>query len=212
MESGWRAPGGAAAERRPHRAEDLLRDLAPQVVGILTRRSGDFTAAEDAVQEALVAAHTTWPRDGIPDHPRGVARHRRRPGGSSTSSAARQRVAGANSDWAAARPDGRRGRAARRLPHRPAHVLPPGPLARLGGGAHPARRGRADDGRDRHGLPRARTDDGATHLARQAHAAGLGGRRSSCPPPTSSATGCGARWRWSTSSTTRGMPRAPVPT
>ena len=51
-------------------AEDLLRELAPQVVGILTRRCGDFTAAEDAVQEALVAAHTTWPRDGIPDNPR----------------------------------------------------------------------------------------------------------------------------------------------
>ena len=66
--SGWRARG-AGAERRPT-AEGLLRDLAPQVVGILTRRSGDFTAAEDAVQEALVAAHPTWPRDGIPDHPR----------------------------------------------------------------------------------------------------------------------------------------------
>jgi RNA polymerase sigma factor (sigma-70 family) len=51
--------------------EGLLRDLAPQVVGILTRRCGDFSAAEDAVQEALVAAHTTWPRDGIPDNPRG---------------------------------------------------------------------------------------------------------------------------------------------
>jgi RNA polymerase sigma factor (sigma-70 family) len=38
---------------------------------VLTRRSGDFTAAEDAVQEALVAAHATWPRDGIPDNPRG---------------------------------------------------------------------------------------------------------------------------------------------
>ncbi len=47
-----------------------MRELAPQVVGILTRRCGDFTAAEDATQEALVAAHLSWPRDGIPGHPR----------------------------------------------------------------------------------------------------------------------------------------------
>jgi RNA polymerase sigma factor (sigma-70 family) len=50
--------------------EDLLRDLAPRVLGALARRSGSFADAEDAVQEALVAAHRTWPRDGIPDRPR----------------------------------------------------------------------------------------------------------------------------------------------
>jgi RNA polymerase sigma factor (sigma-70 family) len=52
-------------------AEDLLRELAPQVLGALTRRSGDFAAAEDAVQEALIAAVRQWPRDGLPDNPRG---------------------------------------------------------------------------------------------------------------------------------------------
>ena len=52
-------------------AEQLLRDLAPQVLGATIRRYGDFTAAEDAVQEALIAAASQWPRDGIPDNPRG---------------------------------------------------------------------------------------------------------------------------------------------
>ncbi|MFI5756866.1 RNA polymerase sigma factor [Streptomyces sp. NPDC051569] len=52
-------------------AEDLLRTLAPQVLGVLTRRFGDFDAAEDAVQEALLAAATQWPGDGVPRNPRG---------------------------------------------------------------------------------------------------------------------------------------------
>jgi RNA polymerase sigma factor (sigma-70 family) len=49
----------------------LLRDLAPQVLGVVARRHEDFAAAEDAVQEALIAAATQWPRAGIPDNPRG---------------------------------------------------------------------------------------------------------------------------------------------
>ncbi|MGW7367638.1 RNA polymerase sigma factor [Streptomyces sp. NPDC054841] len=52
-------------------AEDLLRELAPQVVGVLTRRYGDFGAAEDAVQEALLAAALQWPQEGLPHNPRG---------------------------------------------------------------------------------------------------------------------------------------------
>jgi RNA polymerase sigma factor (sigma-70 family) len=50
--------------------ESLLRELAPQVLGALARRSGDFAAAEDAVQEALIAAAVHWPREGIPASPR----------------------------------------------------------------------------------------------------------------------------------------------
>ncbi|HEY4568635.1 MAG TPA: sigma-70 family RNA polymerase sigma factor [Kribbella sp.] len=50
--------------------EDLLRELTPQVLGAVVRWSGDFAAAEDAVQEALLAAATTWPRDGRPDKPK----------------------------------------------------------------------------------------------------------------------------------------------
>ena len=50
--------------------EDLLRNLAPQVLGALARRHGQFDACEDAVQEALLAAARQWPRDGVPEHPR----------------------------------------------------------------------------------------------------------------------------------------------
>ncbi|WP_431901218.1 RNA polymerase sigma factor [Nonomuraea sp. bgisy101] len=47
--------------------EELLRELAPQV---LVRRYGRFDACEDAVQEALLAAATQWPKDGVPDNPK----------------------------------------------------------------------------------------------------------------------------------------------
>ena len=57
------------------RIEHLLRDLAPQVLGAVVRRFRDFAASEDAVQEALIAAATQWPRDGIPDNPRGWLIH-----------------------------------------------------------------------------------------------------------------------------------------
>jgi RNA polymerase sigma factor (sigma-70 family) len=50
--------------------EDLWRTLAPQVLGALVRRYGHFDQDEDAVQEALLAAATQWPRDGVPDDPR----------------------------------------------------------------------------------------------------------------------------------------------
>src|SRR5215472_4495392 len=48
-----------------------MRELAPQVLGALIRRYGDFADAEDAVQEALIAAATTWPAEGRPDSPLG---------------------------------------------------------------------------------------------------------------------------------------------
>ncbi len=51
-------------------SEHLLRELAPQVLGAVIRRFRDFTAAEDAVQEALLAAAVQWPREGVPDNPR----------------------------------------------------------------------------------------------------------------------------------------------
>jgi RNA polymerase sigma factor (sigma-70 family) len=52
-------------------AEDLLRRLAPQVLGAVVRRYGHFDTAEDATQEALLAAALQWPKDGIPDSPLG---------------------------------------------------------------------------------------------------------------------------------------------
>ncbi|NUO41486.1 MAG: RNA polymerase sigma factor [Streptomyces sp.] len=51
--------------------EDLLRRHAPQVLGALVRRYGHFDSAEEAVQEALLAAAEQWPRTGVPDTPRG---------------------------------------------------------------------------------------------------------------------------------------------
>jgi RNA polymerase sigma factor (sigma-70 family) len=51
--------------------EHLLRTEAPQVLGALVRRFGHFDIAEDAVQDALLAAAQQWPTHGIPEHPRG---------------------------------------------------------------------------------------------------------------------------------------------
>jgi len=56
--------------RTDARIEDLLRELAPQVLGSLVRRHGQFDACEDAVQEALLAATQQWPERGLPDEPR----------------------------------------------------------------------------------------------------------------------------------------------
>jgi RNA polymerase sigma factor (sigma-70 family) len=56
---------------RASRVEDLLRGLAPQVVGAVARRYGDIDDAEDAVQEALLAAAKQWPDEGVPENPPG---------------------------------------------------------------------------------------------------------------------------------------------
>ncbi|HMJ77814.1 MAG TPA: DUF6596 domain-containing protein, partial [Iamia sp.] len=54
----------------PAAVGELLRELAPQVLGPLARRSARFEDAEDAVQEALLAATVQWPVEGLPDEPR----------------------------------------------------------------------------------------------------------------------------------------------
>ncbi|HEX6469676.1 MAG TPA: sigma-70 family RNA polymerase sigma factor [Streptosporangiaceae bacterium] len=51
--------------------EDLLRELAPRVIGALVRRYGHFDECEDAVQEALLEAAVQWPAQGVPGSPRG---------------------------------------------------------------------------------------------------------------------------------------------
>jgi RNA polymerase sigma factor (sigma-70 family) len=58
-------------ETLPDSVAEHLRELAPQVLGALVRRFRDFAAAEDAVQEAMLAAFTQWPRQGVPENPRG---------------------------------------------------------------------------------------------------------------------------------------------
>jgi RNA polymerase sigma factor (sigma-70 family) len=55
----------------PAEVEGLLRELAPQVLGTLVRRHGDFGTCEDAVQEALLAAALQWPAEGVPANPKG---------------------------------------------------------------------------------------------------------------------------------------------
>src|SRR5207244_6428656 len=51
-------------------SEHLLRELAPEVLGSVGRRFRDFCSAEGRVQEAMIAAFTQWPQEGIPDNPR----------------------------------------------------------------------------------------------------------------------------------------------
>lgn len=55
----------------PLRIDRLLRELAPAALGSIVRRFRDFSASEDALQEALLAAATQWPREGVPDEPIG---------------------------------------------------------------------------------------------------------------------------------------------
>jgi predicted RNA polymerase sigma factor len=51
--------------------ESTWRACAPDVLGAVVRGHGDFEAAEDAVQETLLAAARQWPHEGVPDNPTG---------------------------------------------------------------------------------------------------------------------------------------------
>jgi RNA polymerase sigma factor (sigma-70 family) len=92
--------------------EDLLRELAPQVLGALIRRYGDFADAEDAVQEALIAAATAWPADGTPDRPVGwlITVASRRLANQYRSDDARRRREQLAASWSLASPDPPSGR------------------------------------------------------------------------------------------------------
>jgi RNA polymerase sigma factor (sigma-70 family) len=92
--------------------EDLLRELAPQVLGALIRRYGDFADAEDAVQEALIAAATAWPADGRPGNPLGwlIRVASRRLANIYRSDDARRRREELAASWSAASPDPPSGR------------------------------------------------------------------------------------------------------
>jgi DNA-directed RNA polymerase specialized sigma24 family protein len=135
-------------------AEDLLRELAPQVLGTAARRYGDFGAAEDAVQEALLAAATHWPEDGVPDNPRGwlIQAASRALTDQYRSDTARRRreLAGAEREPAPAPVSGQDDT-----------LLPPGADPGVGRGAYAARGGRPDHRGDRGCVPGARGDHGA---------------------------------------------------
>ena len=148
-------------------SEHLLRELAPQVLGAVIRRYGDFAAAEDAVQEALLAAAMQWPREGVPDSPRGwlIQVAARRMTDHIRSESARRRrettVVTESPDYdlvPAADPDalsrvgwdtaGARRSLGWRRRHvdSAVHVLPHGAHQNIGYRSHPARRRRLDDG------------------------------------------------------------------
>jgi RNA polymerase sigma factor (sigma-70 family) len=93
--------------RQDASTEGLLRELAPQVLGVIVRRHGNFTDAEDAVQEALLAAATTWPTEGRPDNPLGwlIRVASRRLVGHYRSDDARRRREVLAASWSLATPD-----------------------------------------------------------------------------------------------------------
>jgi RNA polymerase sigma factor (sigma-70 family) len=64
-----------APSKLPPNIEHLLRDLTPQVLAAVARRHDDYGIAEDAVQEALIAAAAQWPTEGVPSNPRGWLYH-----------------------------------------------------------------------------------------------------------------------------------------
>jgi RNA polymerase sigma factor (sigma-70 family) len=96
----------------PDRVEGLLRELAPRALGVVVRRFGHFDDAEDAVQEALVAAASSWPVDGIPDHPLGWLIHvaARRMTDLYRSDEARRRREDLAASWSSDQPDPASGR------------------------------------------------------------------------------------------------------
>jgi RNA polymerase sigma factor (sigma-70 family) len=67
----WAWPTLSSRTAGPRSIDALLRELAPQVLGVLVRRYGDFALCEDAVQEALLSASRQWSESGVPEHPRG---------------------------------------------------------------------------------------------------------------------------------------------
>ncbi len=87
--------------------EGLLRELTPQALGAVMRRYGNFDDAEDAVQEALIAAADKWPADGVPDNPLGwlVRVASRRMGEQYRRDGARQRREVLAASWSLASPD-----------------------------------------------------------------------------------------------------------
>lgn len=61
-----------AGEGRAHEAlESVFRQERSQILAVLIRLTGDFSIAEDALQEAFARAAARWPEDGVPSRPGG---------------------------------------------------------------------------------------------------------------------------------------------
>src|SRR5439155_6249118 len=66
-----RGAAGAAGRMIPaQRLADTVRIEGTRILATLVRAVGDLQLAEDAVQEAVLAALRDWPRTGVPEQPR----------------------------------------------------------------------------------------------------------------------------------------------
>ena len=190
--------------------EDLLRELAPQVLGVLVRRYGQFELCEDAVQEACSRRRSPGRPTG--SHiPRGwlmTAASRRLIDLIRASHARRAREVSA----AAAEPE-LDSRSRRRRTGRGRHVdpvvpvLPPGAHPRVADRADTARGRRAQHRRDRARVPRPRRHDGCTDQPGQAEHPRRRAASSPCRAPASARNGCAWSSTRCTSSSTRATPR-----
>jgi Sigma-70 region 2 len=151
-----------------------MRELTPQVLGAVVRRFRDFAAAEDAVQEASLAAAMQWPRDGLPDNPRAwltQAAFRRMADHIRSESARRRREGELALEEGSLlrRIDGYRDGASGRRHARPSlHVLPSGVESSFGDRADVAGSGRLDHSGDRPRVSGARTHNGPANQPGQA--------------------------------------------
>ena len=179
--------------------EDLLRELAPQVLGAVVRRYGHFDTAEDAVQEALLAAASSGRRDGVPDNPRGwlITVASRRLTDLLRGEQARQRREDTVAQWTL--PDewlgaGRRpaGAEADDTLDPAVPVLPPVAVAGVADRADAAGGRRPDHRRDRPGVPGAGGDHDPAHQPGQAEHQGQRRPVRACPRPPSAAERLGA--------------------
>ena len=175
----WSAP-----ER--HDLQTVFREEWGRVLAALIGFLGDFDLAEEAAQEAFAIAAERWPRDGVPDRPRRLARHDGDATGRSTGSAASARSLAKTHLLDVAR--GGRGRDGRRhVPRRAAraalHVLPSGARARRAGRADAAHARRPLDRRRspaRSSCPRRRWRSGSSARSGRSRRPAS---RSACRPP-----------------------------
>ena len=60
---------GSGQESTHRTIERVARESYGRLVAYLSSHTRDVASAEDALSDALVAALTTWPRDGVPQNP-----------------------------------------------------------------------------------------------------------------------------------------------